>query len=568
MSQALSRSLAPRSIALIGPVVEISATIEALRALGYAWQIWPVAEGGAAVAGIASVCSIAELPGAPDLAHVALRGEPLQAALSALAERGAGGAVCPYLDADALAAMDAPLPVFAGGLLSPVARLPFWPGGAAVAPARRGPALLLTDPERLGRLLDLRRGVPLSYAVPLGRDATAATGLLPLSAELLSDERVTALAVQADTLAAPADILDLGRVAQKHGKPVVFLSGQLGAGSAALLRRAGISYVTRSAALIEALWILHLVGPLPANALAAIVSGPGLAERAETLATAQGLRLAPLGKLQQEALARELPSARSPDNPLDVSGLAEASAGWLARIFAEMMIGEAVLTLAVIRNAGEAGWARAAEAAARARERVGMPLALLAPNRAEMTDARSLALLEAGVIPLAGLKPALEALRAAMDIGALVPGGGPLLMPRPGQGDMALTRGAAAAALLGLAVGGEGSQAPLQLRLSADPAFGYLVELSSAAGGLGSGLLPLSPRACREMAMHLGLGPEQADALAAVLRAVQDHVAAARGAVAGLEIALDLGDNGAACARSIELRAWTDAAQTRRRSPE
>ncbi len=556
MSTALTRSLAPRTIALIGGAADLSAVILSLRESGYPWEIRPITDEVREVAGIAAVSTIAELPEAPDLAYVALHGAALNAALEALAARRAGAAVCPAI-AGLSEISPPPLPIFAGGLLSPAARLPFWPGVAPLQPVPRGAAVLLSDPQRLGGVLSLRHGLPLSFVLPVaGWDGA---GLAALAAEMLADERVTALAIQADRLAPPGEVLELGRLAQKHGKALIFWTPHLGPGPAALLRRAGLSHVARPAALVEALWILHLVGPLPANALSVTTFGPGLADCAGDLAARYGLQLAPLSPLQEEALRREVPQGRAPDNPLDASGLLEDREQRLARVLAEMMAGAAVLSLGVIYNAGDAGWARARQAAAAARARVGMPLALLAPNRAEMTEARSQALLGAGVIPLAGLKSALAALRATIEIGSQAPGGGDLLMPADAATDLLRRSGAEVADALGIALCAPQRRGEaLRLLLSSSPDFGYLVELIGPEGARVSALLPLTPRAAREMARQVG-GAGCETALVPVLMAVQDHVAASEGAVAGLEIVLELRDNSSACARSIELRSWRSA---------
>ncbi|SDG39488.1 CoA-binding protein [Alloyangia pacifica] len=557
MSTALTRSLAPRTIALIGGVADLSAVIGRLRDSGYPWEIWPVTHEAREVAGIAAAPAIAELPEAPDLAYVALHGAALHAALRALAARGAGAAVCPAVAGLREISPPPLLPVFAGGLLSPAGRLPFWPGVAPLEPVPRGAAVLLSAPQRLGGFLSLRHGLPLSFVLPVA--GWSGAGVAALAAEMLADERVTALAIQADRLAPPAEVLELGRLAQKHGKALVFWMPNLGPGPAALLRRAGVSHVTRPAALVEALWILHLIGLPPANALSVTAFGPGLAERAGGLAARYGLQLAPLSRLQEEALRREVPQGRVPDNPLDASGLLEDREQRLARVLAEMMAGAAVLSLGVIRNAGDAGWGRARQAAAAARARVGMPLALLAPNRAEMSEARSQALLAAGVIPLAGLKPALEALRATIEIGSQAPGGGALLMPADAAAELVHHSGAEAGEALGIALcAAQRRGGGLRLLLSSSPAFGYLVELIRPAAPRVSALLPLTPRACRDMAREAGGAGSEA-ALVSVLKAVQDHVAASEGAVAGLEIVLELRDNLSACARSIELRSWRSA---------
>ncbi|MBE9635659.1 CoA-binding protein [Salipiger mangrovisoli] len=566
MSKALSRSLAPRSVAVIGPSAEIAPVIAALRRDGYPWTIRPVTEEAPTVAGIAAIARIADLPEPPDLAHVVLAGAALDKALTELAELGAGAAVLPELGAEALAGLAAPLPVFAGGLLSPAARLPLWRDIAPLEPVTRGVAVLLSDARGVARLLALRHGLPLAMVLPLA--GWQGPGLAALVSALVADDRITALAIETAGPGSAEQVLALGRLAQKHGKPLIFLTPDLPSGPAAVLRRAGLSHVAETAALVEALWILHLVGPLPANALSVTVFDAGLVERAAVLAGGQGVELAPLSPLQEEALRRDLPEGRAPGNPLDASELLTHDEARIARVLAEMMAGAAVLSLGVVRRADDVAWARVQRAAARARARVGMPLALLSLNRVEMTEARAQALLADGVIPLAGLKPALAALRAVIEIGSQAPGGAPLLMPAGGGAGRARRRGAEAGAMLGLemAAAAEGD-AGLRLVLTSDVSFGYLVTLTAASGGSASGLLPLSPPACRDMASAVAGSAPQQEALVALLEVVQDRVTEAAGALAGLEIALDLGENGPALARSIELCTWIEDATTPKRSP-
>ncbi|MCA0994491.1 hypothetical protein [Alloyangia pacifica] len=572
MTQQDSRIFAPRSIALIGPVAELAPVIEALRAQGYPWTIWPVPtdaqDAGAAVAGVRGFAGIAALPQAPDLAFVALRDGALGAALAELAAKGAGAAVCPHL---AAAPEASPLPVFPGGLLIPAERVALWPGAEEQAQMRRGVALLCDAPEQAERVLARARGLPLSYVLPMSGSGT--TALHSLAPRLLADERVTALAVQTETLGDPAALVDLGRIAQQHGKALIFLSTGLGPGRKALLRRAGAAHVGGPKALVEALWILHMVGPLPANALSAMACAPGLAAQIDAVGRRSGLRFAALSDLQREALSRDLQAGVAASNPLDCAGLLNSEDGRLARVFAEMMTGEAVLSLAVVRSGarGAGGvWGRAGLAAAQARQRIGMPLALLALNRAEMTRSRSEALMQDGVIPLAGLKPALEALHAVIEIGTLRPGGEPPLMPRPGEEAPVTVDGPEARAVLGVgaAQAGDETGAAVTLDLRSGPSFGYLLRLSRPGGGRVSALLPLSPRARRDLGQGLGLDTGAQEALVSALGAVQDHVRAAGGAIAAVEADLSLPEGGETRAHAVRISAWPETDTTRRRSPE
>ena len=89
----LSRLLRPRSIAVIGgkPAAEV---IRQSRRMGFAGEIWPVHPQHDTVEGLPAFRSVAELPGAPDAVFLGINRHAAIEVTAALAERGAGGAVC------------------------------------------------------------------------------------------------------------------------------------------------------------------------------------------------------------------------------------------------------------------------------------------------------------------------------------------------------------------------------------------------------------------------------------------------------------------------------------------
>ena len=68
----LGRLLAPEAIAVIGSARECGRVVEQNRALGFAGALWPVHPSRATVAGERAYRRVADLPGIPDAAFVAV----------------------------------------------------------------------------------------------------------------------------------------------------------------------------------------------------------------------------------------------------------------------------------------------------------------------------------------------------------------------------------------------------------------------------------------------------------------------------------------------------------------
>ncbi|MBT3557864.1 MAG: CoA-binding protein, partial [Rhodospirillales bacterium] len=93
MQANLTRLLRPRQIAFVGSI-QSEGSIAACRRAGYAGEMWTVSPNRDEIGGIPCVREISDLPEAPDVALLALSPERTVAAIKALGEMGAGGAVC------------------------------------------------------------------------------------------------------------------------------------------------------------------------------------------------------------------------------------------------------------------------------------------------------------------------------------------------------------------------------------------------------------------------------------------------------------------------------------------
>src|ERR1700675_4295738 len=90
----LHRLIAPRSIALIGAGVWTDAVAAGNIAIGYSGVLWRVHPSRPSTATTAYYRSIADLPGVPDAAFIAVPNHEAPSVAGALAARAAGGFVC------------------------------------------------------------------------------------------------------------------------------------------------------------------------------------------------------------------------------------------------------------------------------------------------------------------------------------------------------------------------------------------------------------------------------------------------------------------------------------------
>ena len=90
----IRRLIAPRSIALIGASAWTDAVAAGNAAVGYQGTVWRVHPTRASTPSTTFYRSVAELPGAPDAAFIAVPNHDAPGVARELKARGAGGFVC------------------------------------------------------------------------------------------------------------------------------------------------------------------------------------------------------------------------------------------------------------------------------------------------------------------------------------------------------------------------------------------------------------------------------------------------------------------------------------------
>jgi acyl-CoA synthetase (NDP forming) len=90
----IHRLIAPRSIALIGAGAWTDAVAAGNTAIGYRGDVWRIHPTRRSTAATTYYRSVAELPGVPDAAFLAVPNHDVPGVAGALSVRGAGGFVC------------------------------------------------------------------------------------------------------------------------------------------------------------------------------------------------------------------------------------------------------------------------------------------------------------------------------------------------------------------------------------------------------------------------------------------------------------------------------------------
>ncbi|GMG81248.1 acetate--CoA ligase family protein [Paralimibaculum aggregatum] len=467
----LDRLLRPASIAVIGGGGWCANVIRECARIGFAGAIWPVHPSRREIAGLPVYASVEALPEAPDAAFIGINREATVAAVRALGRRGAGGAVCfasGFREAAAELAdggdLEAALLEAAGGmrLLGPncygfinaLDGAALWPDQHGAVRVERGAALITQSSNIAINLTMQRRGLPLAYVVTAGNQAD--TDLSEIARGLLADPRVTALGLHIEGIRDLAGFEAMAAEARARGKPVVALKigrsaaaqaatvshtaslAGSDAGARALLARLGIGQVESLSALLEALKLLHLAGPLGSGRIASMSCSGGEASLMADSALGTGLEFPPLGAAQRADLRAVLGPKVALANPLDYHTYIWGDREKLAACFTAMMepalaMGCLVLDFPREDRCDAADWAQVIDAVAEARAARGVPMAILASLPETMPEATAEAIAARGIVPFCGLAEGLAAMAAGARIGAAwaAPEAAPLWLPGP-----------------------------------------------------------------------------------------------------------------------------------------
>ncbi len=472
----LLRLLRPRSVALIGGSA-CAEIVRQCRRIGFSGRLWIVHPSLPELEGVPAVASVAELPEAPDAAFVGVNRHATLEVIAALAERGAGGAVCyasGFAEADPagavlqsqLAAAAGAMPYFGPnchGFINYLDGVALWPEQHGGVREQRGVALITQSGNIALNLTMQRRGLPLAYVITLGNQASI--GLADAIGALLEDPRVSSIGLHIEGIADAVALERAARLARQRGVPLAVLKAggsELGislarshtasmagddAVAAAFFARAGIARVRSPSALLETLKLLHVHGALEGREIASMSSSGGEAALVADLAADAGLQFRKLDAPDVERLQSALPPLAAASNPLDYHNFNWGDEASLTAIYTAMARAGAALTLLILDfprsdRCVESGFDCALRALVAAGRSTSAKLAVVATLADAFPEDRARALLELGIAPLAGLGDAIAAIAAASRIGERTGTGNDAaqLAPLPARATQALPR--------------------------------------------------------------------------------------------------------------------------------
>ncbi len=482
MMRNLSRLLRPSSIAVIGGGAWCRQIILQSRRMGFEGALQVVHPAREDVEGVATVRSLADLPGAPDAAFVGVNRHATIDTVATLSAMGAGGAVCFASGFSESAAEDSGATDLQARLVAAAGEMPIlgpncygfinaldgallWPDQHGCVPVDRGVAILTQRSNIAINLTMQKRGLPIAYVVTCGN--MAQTSQAQIARALLEDDRLTAIGLHIEGFGDVAEWHDLAVAAHARAVPLVALKVGLSdqaktatlshtaslAGSAsgamALLARLGMAQVRDLPTFLETLKLLHVAGPLDAPTLSSISCSGGEASLAADTALGRAVSFPPLTDAQRRALGAALGPMVALSNPLDYHTYIWNDAARMTEAWAPMAAEHIGLTLIIVdyphTNADD--WASATQAALTVRALSGRAVAVVSTLPELMPPDVARLLMQGGVVPLCGLTEAIAAAEAASTIGP--PDPQPPLVAGPARARVQMTEGAAKAVLHG-----------------------------------------------------------------------------------------------------------------------
>jgi acyl-CoA synthetase (NDP forming) len=445
------RLLRPRTIAVFGGA-QAQEVIRQSDLMGYTGEIWPVHPKKNEILGRRVYRSVADLPDSPDAAYVGVNRNLTIDIVRELAQRGAGGAVCyatGFIEAgeegtalqDRLLAVSGDMPLVGPncyGILNYLDGAMLWPdqqGGRRVA---EGVAIITMSSNVGFNLTMQRRGLPIAYMLSLGNKLKFD---LHDAIEIFArEERVTALGLYVEALPDPKAFQEAVDVARELGKPIVAIKTGRSevaqkmvvshtaslAGSdelvTALFERLGVARVDSLEALMEALKVLHVLGPLSGGRMGAMsTSGGDLTLLADALGP--DLRMPPLSESVAQDLQAVIHPLMKAANPFDFQMFDWNDAAAMARNFTAFMQEKFDVALCVLDYprkdiCDQSTWAGAEQGFVRAAKETHTKAAVLSTFSDTIDEGVAERLMKDQVAALAGIDAGVAGIQAAVDVGA------------------------------------------------------------------------------------------------------------------------------------------------------
>ena len=449
----IRRLIAPRSIALIGASAWTDAVAAGNATIGYRGSVWRVHPSRASTPERPFYRSVAELPGIPDAAFIAVPNHEAPAVAGALAACGAGGFVCfssgfGELGTDVGRRLD-------GELLRQAGELPFFgpncygfvnffdraamlPDQIVGEPLERGVALICQSGTISLSLSFNERSVPIGYLFSVGNQSRLAVE--DLIEVLCDDPRVTAFGLYLEGIKDAERFAQAADKARRAGKPIAVIktgrtaaaartahshTGALaGADSVfdAFCRQAGLARCDTLGGLCETLKLFHAGGALSGRKV--LIMGASGGDMAMTADVARTLDLdfAPIPQEHAVTLQELLTERVTVANPLDIHTYLWFDPPALERVFRTAMRAgyDAVgfmLDFPPDDKADASSFDAAVEAYIRASKGAPSRVALISSLPETLSARVRKYCLEGGIVPLQGQREALEAIAAAAAVG-------------------------------------------------------------------------------------------------------------------------------------------------------
>ena len=466
MDASIRRLLAPRSVALIGGAWT-DAVAAGCRTIGYQGEVWRVHPSRPGSAGEHYYRSVAELPGAPDAAFIAVPNREAVAVAAALRARGAGGFVCFASGFSETASNEGeqltlqlqqsagPLP-FLGpncyGFVNYFDRVALWPDQVVGEPPERGVALICQSGTIALSLMFNERSLPIGYLFSVGNQTRLA--IEDLIELLVPDERVSAFGVYVEGIKDAPRLLRAAALARAAGKPIALIkSGRTAAAARTALshtgalagadtvfdafcRQAGIARCETLGSLCETLKLLHCGGPLSGRRVLVMGASGGDMAMTADLAQPLGLSFPPPAAATSARLHQIVGDRVTISNPFDFHTYVWFDLPAMHALFDTVLragydaVGF-VLDSPPEATAGAAAFVAAIEQYIAAAAGAPTRALLISSLPETISAAMRLRCLHSGVVPLQGLREALQALDMAAAMGESWRGGTAVALARP-----------------------------------------------------------------------------------------------------------------------------------------
>jgi acetyl-CoA synthetase len=445
------RLLKPRSIAVFGGA-HAEEMIRQNDRMAYQGEIWPVHPVKTEVLGRRVYRSVEELPGSPDAAYLGVNRHLTIDIVRELAARDAGGAIC-YASGFTevgeegfeltrqLLEASGDMPLVGPncyGLLNYLDGAMLWPDQQGGRRVDEGVAIITMSSNIGFNLTMQRRGLPIAYMISLGNRLKF--DLDEAICTFARQDRVTAIGLFLETIPDPKSFQESVNVAREMGKPIVAM--KIGrsedaqkmvvshtaslAGShvvaSAMFEHLGVAQVSSLEAFIEALKVLHVLGPLDGGRVGAVsTSGGDLILLADALGPK--LNLPALSEKVTQNLRATVHERVVAANPLDYQMFTWDDEEQMAGIFTAFLSEDFDVSLCVLDypredTCDQSTWGGAERGFVRATQATGTKGAVLTTISDTISEPVAARLMKNGVAMLGGIDTGLAGIRAAVDIGA------------------------------------------------------------------------------------------------------------------------------------------------------